>query len=266
VATGGINIDPFEFKSSQKTPVIPETKKSRRVKKGRKDRLKGKLDVRCSFVLFSLGETFLITKTPFFWQTDVVCTVDLLLNILFFCETIGFSSPTVILDENEVVNIEQDVTIETDINKQKNIPDTIENMKGMENHASIIQTETTNKFDKSRGRTVSSAECKSAVSGISSSDAALFKLSLVFIFSTVSGIISSNAVLLELSLLFISSITSCVGRMLPKETRQGCKKEIKSDQNKSAANMMQTSTAKNKKGVTCSKTFVWEEDEGNLCD
>jgi hypothetical protein len=30
--------------------------------------------------------------------------------------------------------------------------------------------------------------------------------------------------------------------------------------------MMQTSTAKNKKGVTCSKTFVWEEDEGNLCD
>jgi hypothetical protein len=57
-----------------------------------------------------------------------------------------------------VVNIEQDVTIETDINKQKNIPDTIENMKGMENHASIIQTETTNKFDKSRGRTVSSAE------------------------------------------------------------------------------------------------------------
>jgi len=56
------------------------------------------------------------------------------------------------------------------------------------------------------------------------------------------------------------------GRMLPKETRQGCKKVIKSDQNKSAANMMQTSTAKNKKGVTCSKTFVWEEDEGNLCD
>ncbi|VDI18763.1 breast cancer type 1 susceptibility protein [Mytilus galloprovincialis] len=38
------NIDPFEFKSSQKTPVIPESKKSKHVKKQQKDQMKGKLD------------------------------------------------------------------------------------------------------------------------------------------------------------------------------------------------------------------------------
>ncbi|CAC5370359.1 BRCA1 [Mytilus coruscus] len=37
-------IDPFEFKSSQKTPVIPESKKIKHVKKQQKDRMKGKLD------------------------------------------------------------------------------------------------------------------------------------------------------------------------------------------------------------------------------
>ncbi|XP_052094994.1 breast cancer type 1 susceptibility protein homolog [Mytilus californianus] len=37
-------IDPFEFKSSQKTPVIPESKKIKHVKKQKKDRMKGKLD------------------------------------------------------------------------------------------------------------------------------------------------------------------------------------------------------------------------------
>ncbi|XP_063425378.1 breast cancer type 1 susceptibility protein homolog [Mytilus trossulus] len=37
-------IDPFEFKSSQKTPVIPESKKSKHVKKQQKDKMKGKLD------------------------------------------------------------------------------------------------------------------------------------------------------------------------------------------------------------------------------
>ena len=36
--------DPFEFKSSQKTPIIPESKRNRNVKKQQKDKLKGKLD------------------------------------------------------------------------------------------------------------------------------------------------------------------------------------------------------------------------------
>ena len=336
VATGGINIDPFEFKSSQKTPVIPETKKSRRVKKGRKDRLKGKLDVRFS----NSGKS-------------------------------AKSTVVEILDENEVVNIEQDITIETDINKQKNIPDTIENMKGMENHASIIQTEMTNKFDKSRGRTVSSAEStdscslSSVIPGtMDESMSVMGKANKKFVKlsnkmrkekeeernkeehmekmiekinsaedfdlltctqevidemnkrdnssktasediipdtvenmntrdnlnRTVSEELIPDTADLHVFQKRKKSVSFALdnveisgtprqtcrsvpmmedrnkGRMLPKETRQGCKKVIKSDQNKSAANMMQTSTAKNKKGVTCSKTFVWEEDEGNLCD
>lgn len=336
VTTGGINIDPFEFKSSQKTPVIPETKKSRCVKKGRKDRLKGKLDVRFS----NSGKS-------------------------------AKSTVVEILDDNEVVTIEQDVAIETDINKQKNIPETVENMNEIENHVSIIQTEATNKLDKSCGRTVSSAEStdrcslSSVIPGtMDESMSVMGKTNKKFVklsnkmrkekeeerikeehmekmiekinsaedfdlltctqevidemnkrdnsSKTASEDIIPDTVenmntrdnsnrtaseeiipdtadlhVFQKCKKYVSFALENVeisgtprqtrrsvpmmedrnkGRMLPKETRQGSKKEIASDQNKSAANMMQTSTAKNKKGVTCSKAFVWEEDEGNLCD
>lgn len=337
VAMGGINIDPFEFKSSQKTPVIPETKKNRRVKKGRKDRLKGKLDVRFSYS----GKS-------------------------------AKSAVVEILDENEVVGIEQDSTIGTDINKQNNIPETKENMKAVENHASIIQTERTNKFDKSCGRrTVLSAESTDNYSGSSvipgtmdESMSTLGKTNKKFVklsnkmrkekedernkeehmekmiekinsaedfdlLTCTQEVIdemnkrdnsnetesediipdtvedmntrdNSNRTASEelipdtadfhvfqkrkKSVSFASDNVEISGtprqtrrsvpmmedrnkgRMLPKETRQGSKNVIKSDQIKSAANKMQTSTTKNKKGVTYSKAFVWEDNEGNLCD